>query len=161
MADPLVVVVSDASTPVILSTLLDVDLRSYTKGEVGVFQPAKAEIPRRAVSQTFTLKLDEKTKLSEGTTILLRQLASTDGGFLWQTVVEAIWTSYGPKGLTVLRRDGSTSINPDPSLTVFLAKRVGHLLRAEVIFKGEVDGSFIDIGATVTQASKAPIKVSR
>ncbi len=79
-------------------------------------------------------------KLAVGNTIVLYVRKSVDGGATWTFMagypVGSPWQSYGPNGLTVTAPDGTTAINPDPTIVVSLNGQGNCLLDMQLQFHG-------------------------
>src|SRR5258707_127896 len=73
----------------------------------------------------LTLGLSTAQKTATGNTMHWQASVSTNGGATFTFVSSEEWTSYGPGGITVTNSDGTTTVNPDPTLFVPLNGLVG------------------------------------
>jgi len=109
------------------TTVVDVNPSNRQAGEHAFTAPQPVAAGLRFALLEVPMELADK--LSVGTTVKIEFYFSPDG-VAWEFANSTLWTSYGPEGKTVVKRDGSIEVNPNPMLFVPLATRAGQRVRA-------------------------------
>lgn len=97
-----------------------------------------ASVPQNTYkSLQVVIGLPLADKLAVGETLQLQSFFSSDAGANWGFINGFTWRSYGPAGLTLKNLDGTTLVNPDPTLYVPLNNVTpGMLMRIQYLAHG-------------------------